>query len=268
MRIVICTGGFDPLHSGHINLFRAARQLGDSLVVGVNSDAWLKRKKGRAFMPFEERINIIQNLEMVDVAYGFDDSDGSASDAIAIARRRWPEALTIFANGGDRNSGNIPEMDAFAGDRSVEFVFGVGGENKANSSSWILNEWKSPKTDRPWGYYRNLHQDGPGTRVKELTVKPGAQLSMQRHRLRNEYWMVTEGMATVNLSEKDPHKPYTTHLERHEELHIPAGTWHQLQNDTNQPVRIVEIQYGENCMEEDIERVDVEEGYGVSLYDK
>lgn len=266
--VVVVSGGFDPLHSGHIKLFQAARELGDSLVVGVNSDAWLTRKKGRPFMPFDERVNIIKNLKMVDDAYGFDDSDGSASDAIGTALKRWPEAAIIFANGGDRNEGNIPEMIGYEGNDQVFFEFGVGGEDKANSSSWILGEWKSPRTERPWGYYRNLHQDGPGTRVKELTVNPGAKLSMQRHRMRSEYWMVTEGTATVNLSMDTPREPNTLEISRHQSLDIPVGMWHQLTNETDRPLRIVEIQYGENCMEEDIERVGVNEEYGASLYAK
>lgn len=268
MRIVVCSGGFDPLHSGHIKLFEEARRLGNLLLVGVNSDAWLTRKKGRPFMPFEERVNIVNNMRMVSEAYGFNDDDGSATDAIQIAAERYPGAEIVFANGGDRNSVNIPEMNAFEGDPRFTFEFGVGGDDKANSSSWILSEWKSPRTERPWGYYRNLHQDGPGTKVKELTVNPGAKLSMQRHRMRNEYWMVTHGMATVHLSTDDPLKPNTLNIEEHQTLDIPVGMWHQLENTTSDPLRIVEIQYGENCVEEDIERINVDLNYGASLYDK
>jgi D-beta-D-heptose 7-phosphate kinase/D-beta-D-heptose 1-phosphate adenosyltransferase len=265
--VVVVSGGFDPIHSGHINLLNAARALGDKLVVGVNSDEWLQRKKGRAFMPFEERVNIIKNLKMVDDAYGFDDSDGSANDAIRWALRRWPDAYIIFANGGDRNEGNIPEMIGYEGQDQIDFAFGVGGDFKANSSSWILNEWKSPRTNRPWGYYRNLHQDGPSVKVKELAVNPKSRLSMQRHRMRSEYWMVTHGEATVFLSDSDPKNPRMKTLYEQDELHIPAGTWHQLTNGTEGVTRIVEIQYGENCMEEDIERVDVDKDYGASLYE-
>ena len=66
MRIVLVTGGFDPLHSGHIGYFKEARSLGDCLIVGVNSDEWLSRKKGQPFMPLKERITLIENLKMVD----------------------------------------------------------------------------------------------------------------------------------------------------------------------------------------------------------
>ena len=71
--IVLVTGGFDPIHSGHIEYFKAAKALGDTLVVGINSDAWLKRKKGRYFMPLEERGAIISELLMVDKVVGFED---------------------------------------------------------------------------------------------------------------------------------------------------------------------------------------------------
>lgn len=81
MKIILVTGGFDPLHSGHIAYFKAAKALGDKLIVGVNSDAWLERKKGRAFMPFSERAEIIRSLAVVDEVIAFDDSDSSAKQA-------------------------------------------------------------------------------------------------------------------------------------------------------------------------------------------
>ena len=174
-RVVLVTGGFDPLHSGHIEYFKAAKALGNTLVVGVNSDSWLERKKGRAFMPSTERINIIQTLRMVDHCILFNDNDGSAIEAINNVKMMYPNSHIIFANGGDRTGKNIPEMSV----KDVEFVFGVGGDNKMNSSSWILEEWKAPKTERPWGYYRVL-QDVAGTKVKELTIEPGKTLTMQR----------------------------------------------------------------------------------------
>jgi quercetin dioxygenase-like cupin family protein len=94
----------------------------------------------------------------------------------------------VFANGGDRTQANIPEMSVQ--DSQVSFAFGVGGEDKRNSSSWILQEWKAPRTERQWGYYRVLHEV-PGMKVKELTVDPGQSLSMQRHQHRAEYWIVS-----------------------------------------------------------------------------
>lgn len=251
MKIVLITGGFDPLHSGHIAYFKAAKTLGDMLIVGLNSDDWLVRKKGAAFMPWNERLCIINNLSMVDEVYTFDDDDGSAKHFIQQARAHYPDAELIFANGGDRTKDNIPEMDIV--DSNLAFVFGVGGENKKNSSSWILQEWKAPKTERQWGYYRVLHEV-PGMKVKELTVNPGCSLSMQRHNLRAEYWIVSEGQAAVNRATPLDFELPLAVLDQHDQLHVAVQEWHQLTNPYEHPLKIVEIQYGEQCVEEDIER--------------
>ena len=243
MKIVIVTGGFDPIHSGHIAYLNAAALLGDQLFVGVNSDAWLERKKGRAFMPLAERRAIVGNLKPVNATLEFDDSDNSACSLIEIVKRQYPYAEIIFANGGDRTRENIPEMSV----EGVTFAFGVGGENKANSSSWILEDWKAPKTYRPWGYYRVLY-DIPGTKVKELVVEPGKSLSMQRHKYRSEYWKVTEGMAKV------VNDTGTTTLGVHGSYFVARTEWHQLTYPFQSPLKMIEIQYGPDCAEEDIER--------------
>jgi cytidyltransferase-like protein len=249
MKIVLVTGGFDPLHSGHIAYFKAAKQLGNLLVVGINSDDWLTRKKGRSFMPACERKAIIENIYQVHKVIEFNDTDNSAIDAICKVKAMFPRDHIIFANGGDRTKDNIPEMVI----EDVEFVFGVGGTNKANSSSWILEDWKAPKTQRPWGYYRVLHEV-PGMKVKELTVEPKQQLSMQRHNLRAEYWIVSEGQAIVNRTIDSGYVLPPVILQTHDEYCVPVTEWHQLTNPYDVPVKVVEIQYGENCIEEDIER--------------
>ena len=80
-KIIVVSGGFDPIHKGHIALFNSAKALGDKLVVALNSDKWLQRKKGRSFMLFEERRLIVRNLQMVDEVFSFNDNDNSAIDA-------------------------------------------------------------------------------------------------------------------------------------------------------------------------------------------
>ena len=143
MRVVIVSGGFDPIHSGHIEHFKEAKKLGDILIVGLNSDEWLTRKKGKPFMPIEERMAVIQELRMVDSAVAFNDDNNSSIDLINKALVLFDDVL--FANGGDRTQDNIPEIDAFDKDPRVQFAFGVGGTHKQNSSSWILKEWTSQK---------------------------------------------------------------------------------------------------------------------------
>jgi len=246
-RVVLVTGGFDPLHSGHIEYFKSAKRLGDILVVGVNSDAWLERKKGRAFMPAKERITIIENLKMVDHCILFDDSNGSAIEAIRNVKMMYSNSQLVFANGGDRTPDNIPEMSEL----DVIFEFGVGGEDKKNSSSWLLDEWKAPKTDRPWGYYRVIHEV-MGTKVKELTLDPGKSLTMQRHWDRNEHWHVAEGRCQVDF--EDSTTKSHINLKQHDQFTIKLECWHQLHNPYDVPCKIVEIQYGIACDEDDIER--------------
>ena len=249
--IVLITGGFDPIHSGHIAYIKAAKELGDILVVGVNSDAWLTRKKGAPFMPYKERSAVVKSIVGVDFVIDFNDADGSAKHAIWMVRQSYPHDKIIFANGGDRTDQNIPEMDI--DDKNIYFTFGIGGFNKANSSSWILQEWKAPKVERPWGYYRVLHEV-PGMKVKELTVNPGCSLSMQRHKNRAEYWIVSEGEAVVNREMASGYSLPSITLRRHIDTKILTHEWHQLTNPHDVPLKVVEIQYGDECTEEDIER--------------
>ena len=139
MKIVIVSGGFDPIHSGHISYFKSAKKLGEKLIVALNSDAWLIKKKEKFFMPFEERKIIIENLSMVDEVIEFEDDElGSATQALIKVKKSYPNDEIIFCNGGDRTKDNIPEMQI----KDVAFEFGVGGADKKNSSSWILKDYQ------------------------------------------------------------------------------------------------------------------------------
>lgn len=251
-KIILITGGFDPIHSGHLAYINSAKALGDILIVGLNSDEWLIRKKGKEFLSFSERFEVLNNLKNVDLVINFNDSDNSAKDAIQKVRSLYPQNKIIFANGGDRTKTNIPEMDS--NDTNIDFVFGVGGENKKNSSSWILEEWKHPKTTRPWGYYRILHEVGSTVKVKELVVDSGKKLSMQRHSQRAEHWFVAEGTATVYTINQKTEIELLGTFEKHQHIHIDLQGWHQLSNEQSRPLKIIEIQYGQKCIEEDIER--------------
>ena len=109
--------------------------------MGLNSDEWLTRKKGKPFMPIEERMLVIRELRMVDSAVAFNDDNNSSIDLIKKTLVLFDDVL--FANGGDRTQDNIPEIDEFDKDPRVQFAFGVGGTHKQNSSSWILKQWNS-----------------------------------------------------------------------------------------------------------------------------
>ena len=252
MKIIIVSGGFDPIHSGHIAYFKSARSLGDKLVVALNSDQWLINKKGKFFMPFNERKAIIENFADVDKVISFADDDiGSATNALIKVKEMYPEDDIAFANGGDRNKGNIPEMSV----EGIEFIFSVGGDDKKNSSSWILKKWQYYHEDRIWGSFYNLFE-GEGVKVKELIVDPGKGMSFQKHFKRHEIWLVSQGSCVVNYSKDSPENRKNVTLNKFDKYIVPLGEWHQITNPFNETCRIIEIQYGEEVVEDDIERID------------
>ena len=252
MKIIIVSGGFDPIHSGHIAYFKSARSLGDKLVVALNSDQWLINKKGKFFMPFNERKAIIENFADVDIVINFEDDDlGSATNALIKVKEMFPEDDIAFANGGDRNKGNIPEMSV----EGVEFIFSVGGDDKKNSSSWILKKWQYYHEDRIWGSFYNLFE-GEGVKVKELIVDPGKGMSFQKHFKRHEIWLVSQGSCIVNYSKDSPENREHVTLNKFDKYIVPLGEWHQITNPFEETCRIIEVQYGEEVVEDDIERID------------
>jgi D-beta-D-heptose 7-phosphate kinase/D-beta-D-heptose 1-phosphate adenosyltransferase len=133
--VVAVCGGFDPLHIGHIRHFKEAKALGDTLVVILNSDVWLRRKKGYVFMPFDERKEVIESIRYVDrvIPYVEDDPTGFVAQTLATLK---PD---IFAKGGDRTAENIPPSEVDVCRRlGIELVTGVGG-GKVQSSSWLVD---------------------------------------------------------------------------------------------------------------------------------
>jgi cytidyltransferase-like protein len=252
MKIILVSGGFDPLHSGHIAYFKSAKALGDHLVVALNSDEWLVNKKGKYFMPFEERKVIIENLSCVDSVIDFEDDHlGSATNALIKVKELYPNDNISFANGGDRNKGNIPEMSV----DGIDFIFSVGGDDKKNSSSWILKKWQYYFEERIWGSFFNLFE-GEDVKVKELVIDPKKGMSFQKHFKRHEIWLVSEGSCVVNYSKGEPEDRQSVTLNKFDKYIVPLGEWHQITNPFDKTCRIIEIQYGEEVVEEDIERID------------
>ncbi len=252
MKIIIVSGGFDPLHSGHIAYFKSAKELGDKLIVALNSDQWLINKKGKFFMPFLERKAIVENLSCVDSVVDFEDDElGSATNALIKVKEIYPDDELIFANGGDRNKENIPEMSV----ENIKFEFGVGGDDKKNSSSWILKNWQYYFEERLWGSFYNLFEEEQ-VKVKELIVAPGKGMSFQKHFKRSEIWMVSKGSCIVNYSKEDPDKKESVKLNKFDHYLVPVGEWHQITNPFQEACHLIEIQYGEECVEDDIERTE------------
>ena len=137
--LILVSGGFDPVHSGHIALIEEASKYGDIIVL-LNSDNWLRNKKGKEFLPFEERKIIMGSIKNVIDVFSFDDSDNSCIDGIKKAISKYPSQKIKFANGGDRNNNTTPET-IFCKRNDIDTIWGIGGNNKSNSSSWILKKW-------------------------------------------------------------------------------------------------------------------------------
>ena len=138
--LVLVSGGFDPIHSGHIYLIQEASKYGEVIVL-LNSDKWLRNKKGREFLPFVEREIIMKSLKNVIDVISFDDSDKTCLEGISKAISKYPNHKIIFANGGDRNTKTTPEKK-FCDENNITTLWEVGGKNKSNSSSQILTRWK------------------------------------------------------------------------------------------------------------------------------
>lgn len=133
---VAVSGGFDPIHKGHVRMIRAASAFG-SVIVIANSDEWLLRKKGYAFMPFEERAEILESIKGVVAVVKAKDDDETVCETLRDLRP------SMFANGGDRKGDNVPEV-ALCEELGIQMLWNVGGE-KIQSSSWLVEKSKEKK---------------------------------------------------------------------------------------------------------------------------
>lgn len=252
MKTVAVSGGFDPIHIGHLRMFEEARKLGDRLVVIINNDNWLKTKKGFAFMPEEERAEIIKGFACVDDVYitkhTENDPDRSVCKALAELK---PD---IFANGGDRKDvRDIPEA-AVCEEHGIEMIFGIGAGGKVQSSSWLTNAVKEVGRDiRPWGHFRILDA-GEGYWVKIIVVEPGHRLSLQSHTKRKEHWLCVRGTVHAERGSVQDGAAVVTEkqdLAVGDSFFVREGEVHRLSSSTGGAV--IEVALGEP-KEEDIIR--------------
>ena len=250
MKIAVVSGGFDPIHIGHLDYIKEASKLGDKLVVCLNSDAWLIKKKGKNFHSFEERKAILLAIKWIDDVIHFEDDEcGSAKNGILKVQKLYPNSHIIFCNGGDRDNDNIPELSL----SNIEFKFSVGGNIKKNSSSNLLKDWTYPREKRVWGSFYNLFVSNE-IKLKELIVNPDQGMSFQRHRERNEIWVISEGKCIVNFSRVDEESSQSISLTKFDHFVVKSGEWHQITNPFNKICKLIEIQFGSAVVESDIER--------------
>jgi len=244
MKIGVVSGGFDPLHAGHVAMMQAAKNQCDHLTVLLNSDAWLLRKKGYVSVPYEQRAAVVLALRCVDdVIPAVDDDDTVTQSLRELRGQFYPEDTITFMNGGDRGRDNVPEAEV----KGIGFMFGVGGETKVNSSSLINPSGYLARVDRAWGFYED-HFRTARCVFKTLHLRTGQGTSLQRHRHRSEVWFVDWGEVLAEIS-----GGYPKLLTKGMSVTVPEQTWHRI-TALRGPAVVREMQFGELCDEDDIER--------------
>jgi len=143
--VVISSGGFDPVHMWHVEHFQEASKLW-KLIVWLNSDDWLSRKKWKPFMTWPERKFILSEMKSISEVIAFDDSDDSACDVIrkVVEYYKWSWSKIVFVKWWDRNADNIPEIPVCE-ELWVEILYNIGKSGKIQSSSRLLKDWNWDK---------------------------------------------------------------------------------------------------------------------------
>jgi cytidyltransferase-like protein len=224
-RTVAVSGGFDPIHIGHVRMMQKARKLGDRLVVILNNDHWLRDKKGFAFMPQKEKVELLKSFSCVDEVVLTDHKPGDTDRSVARTLRKVRPH--IFANGGDRGKANTPEMEVCR-ELGIDMKFNIGRGGKVQSSSWMIRDASRAfaRSIRPWGAFYNW-DTGKKWHLKTIYVKPKSRLSLQYHNHRSEHWVLVEGEASAVTRAKNG-KEKLTPLVYGKAFWVEQGTPHRL----------------------------------------
>ncbi len=245
MKKIVVSGGFDPVHIGHLELFENAKKLGDHLTVILNSDSFLKEKKGFVFMTFKERKKILSGFKCVDKVVKCIDKDNTVRETLINLKSK--NQVDIFANGGDRKKiSDIPEYKTCK-ENGIKMIFDIGGA-KVQSSSKLVKQFKNYIESRPWGYFENLLEEGK-YKVKKLVILPNEKISHQFHNHRMEKWHIVKGSGNFFLDNNQYPCNTGSYFE------IQKKQIHSVQNTGKVPLEIIEIQIGSKLNENDIVRI-------------
>ena len=249
----LVSGGFDPVHVGHLRMFQDAKKLSDNVILLLNNDEWLIKKKGKQFMNQNQRKEILDEFSSISEVIIQKSNDKSSSKAIEDFVNNNPNKKICYCNGGDRsNIKNIHESE-ICRKLDVDLQFGVGGVVKIESSSELTKNYLGNVEKRPWGNYHIIAKN-TGYQIKEIKVSQGSKLSLQKHKNRSEFWQIVKGKSKITIEESEHY------LKEREYIYIPKNTVHRIENIGKEDLIFIEIQLGENLKEDDIIRL--EDDYG------
>lgn len=249
----LVSGGFDPVHVGHLRMFQDAKKLATKVVVLLNNDQWLIKKKGKPFMNQNQRKEILKEFNSITKVIIQKSSEKSSSKAIKEFVKKNPKKKICYCNGGDRsNVKNIYEA-AICKELNISLEFEVGGKEKIESSSKLTKNYLGNVEKRPWGNYHIIAKNN-GYQIKEIMVLQNSKLSLQKHKERSEFWQIVKGRSKIIVNNKE------YFLKEKEHIFIPKNTIHRIENIGKEELIFIEIQLGENLEEDDIIRL--EDDYG------